>query len=97
MAPSPTFRIEHHTDQDRRVVEYLDDAVRHHRALDPYVDHLLVDGHTGWLVLIEQATGGVVARRCLRASPSEKWARQRRGLPTALPDGDHPGAFAGEA
>jgi hypothetical protein len=35
----------------------------HFRTLDPFYSRLVRDGHTGWLLLIDDRTGAVVARR----------------------------------
>ena|GEM_PF-6690310 len=35
------------------------------RTLDPFVSHLLLEGATGTVVLVDEATGWVVAKRSI--------------------------------
>ena len=70
MDPEPRYRIEHHTQEDRRVVGYLNEfEPAHHRSLELYAGRLLLDGHTGLVVLIDQTTETLVARRHIRPAP----------------------------
>jgi hypothetical protein len=48
-------------------------------ALAAYAGRLLLEGQTGWLALVDQATGQDVARRYLRAAPSPTWTKQKCG------------------
>lgn len=49
-------------------------CVPHHTALAPFAAHLALVGRaTGEVVLVDEATGTVVARRALRGSPRRGW------------------------
>lgn len=62
----PAYRIEHHRGDDPRLIlAFCDDARRPQTTLAPYAERLLEEGETGAVVLIDQATEEVVARRHL--------------------------------
>lgn len=82
---APRFRIEL-----RRVLGYSEDPEARVAALEPYAHQLLDGGVDGELLLVEQATGEVVARRAVwvpgsrpPVDESELWwgSRENAGLP----------------
>lgn len=60
------FRVEWHRNGDIVQLGVLTNARRHFRALDPYHSQLARDGQEGWLMLIDDATNEIVARRRLQ-------------------------------
>jgi len=46
------------------------DVFPHHSALEVYIPKMLAEGLTGWVVMVDEATDNVVARRRVRASGS---------------------------
>jgi hypothetical protein len=64
---SPRYRIEHHEPHQTRVVATLSDIQPHHRGLDVFVSQLLHHGKQGWVRLVDEATGRVVAKRRIAA------------------------------
>lgn len=78
------FRVEHREAGATAVLAHIADAFAHHTELTPYVTRILRDEPTtaGHLVLIDEATGGVVARRSLQRPPRapERWWRPPAGV-----------------
>jgi hypothetical protein len=69
MAPR-WFRIEHRTEEGVTALGRAPDLFPHPTALAPWVSRLLLAGATGGLVvLVDEATGGEVARHDLRRGP----------------------------
>jgi hypothetical protein len=63
---APAYRIEHHRGGDARLLlAFCDDARRPQMVLAPHADRLLEEGETGEVILVDQATEAVVARRDL--------------------------------
>ena len=68
----PAYRIEHHRGDDARLIlGFCDAAPSPQLTLARWAAQLLADGETGQVVLIDQATEAIVARRNLL----------RRGVP----------------
>ena len=71
VAPSSSnavrYRVEHHRPCRTRVLAVLDDARPNRRTLDPFLSRLILEGQTGWAVLVDESTGGVVTRRRIAA------------------------------
>jgi hypothetical protein len=66
------FRVEHRDRGERRVLGRVEGVFPHHTALAPYVARLLLDGASGEVVLVDEATEAVAARRILRpAAPRQ--------------------------
>ena len=64
--PRPTYRVEHRTDHLVADLGPLEDACPHHAALAPFTSFLRLSGAVeGEVVLIDIASGRVVARRAL--------------------------------
>jgi hypothetical protein len=62
----PAYRIEHQRSGDaRRILAFRENARRPQMVLTPYADWLLAEGEIGKVVLVDQATEEIVARRCL--------------------------------
>ncbi len=65
------WRVEHRTREGAAVLDERGLCFAHHRSLDPYVAQLALAGRTtGELVLVDPATGAVVARR--RVAPPRR-------------------------
>lgn len=64
------FRIELQSDGRSRVLGWAEGLAAHHHSLAPYVSRLRLEamGTLGFVVLVDEATGMVVARR--RLGPS---------------------------
>jgi hypothetical protein len=60
------YRVEHRAGDEVVVLGYLEGVAPHHTILVPFVSTLLHHGAGGQLVLIDTATGAVVARRRVR-------------------------------
>ena len=60
-----TYRIEHHRGDAAVVVGHSDDPMAPFTALPPHAMRLLDAGATGALLLVDEATGDVLARRAL--------------------------------
>ena len=65
MASPPAYRIEHRLGDAVAVVGFSDDLFSQYTALPPLAVRLLDVGASGVLLLVEQATGEVFARRAL--------------------------------
>ena len=65
-----TYRVEHRAAGTVRVLGELRDVPAHHATLAPFVSTILRAGGNGEVVLIEAATGAVVARR--KVAPARK-------------------------
>ncbi len=63
--PSSAYRIEHRRGDAVAVLAYTDDPLAQHSVLAPLAVQLVDVGATGTLVLIEEASGDVLARRAL--------------------------------
>jgi hypothetical protein len=63
MSINRSYRVELRTPGKVRLLGRLPDARPHFRALDPFASRLIRDGSQGWLMLVDEETGGVVARR----------------------------------
>jgi hypothetical protein len=63
------FRIEHRTGDGVTSLGRAADLFPHPTALAPFVSRLLMAGATGLVVLVDEATGGDVARHDLRRGP----------------------------
>lgn len=63
MSHTPQYRVEHRQPTRTTVMAVLPGAKPHRRTLDPFLSRLIHDGKTGWAVLVDDATGGVVTRR----------------------------------
>jgi len=70
MSHQSPFRVELRQPRRRVFLGTLVGARPHRRSLDPFLSRVLQDGENGWLVLINEDTGQVVARRriALRAA-----------------------------
>lgn len=68
MFTSRSYRVELRTPSKVQMLGRLPYARPHFRALDPFVSRLLRDGGRGWLMLVDEETGGVVARRRVGAA-----------------------------
>ena len=62
-SPPPRYRIEHRQPCRSTVLAVVTDPHPHRCTLDPFVSHLCLDGKHGAVVLVDEATGSVVARR----------------------------------
>ena len=63
MATLTGYRVEHRRPRRTTVMGVLPGGKPHRRALDPFLSRLVLDGQTGWAVLVDEATGAVVTRR----------------------------------
>lgn len=67
------WRVEHRCGAETAVLGYLDYAFAHHAELTPFVGHLRLAGRElGEVVLVDEATEVVVARRRLRRGPAPR-------------------------
>jgi hypothetical protein len=60
-----SYRVELRTPGKVRHLGRMPFARPHFRALDPFVSRLVREGAHGWLMLVDEETNGVVARRRL--------------------------------
>ena len=65
MPATAFYRIEHRQPTRITVLGVVTDVKPHRTTLDPFVSRLLLDQRSGSVVLVSEATGGVVARRQL--------------------------------
>ena len=72
-----TYRVEHRAGDRVRPLGELRGVPAHHATLDPFVSMLLRDGDGGEVVLVDTATGAVVARRRVRPFPAKPGDRFR--------------------
>lgn len=63
MPASVLYRIEHWQSSTTTVMGVITDEKPHPRTLDPFLSRLLLDQRSGSVVLVNEATGGIVARR----------------------------------
>lgn len=63
MSHQSPFRVELRQPQRRVFLGTLIGARPHRRSLDPFLSRVIQNGEKGWLVLINEDTGQVVARR----------------------------------
>ena len=70
--PPTRYRVEHHQPRQTRVIAILDGVLPHHRSLDVFVSQLLRQGKQGWVWLVNETTGGVVAKRRIEAPRSAR-------------------------
>jgi hypothetical protein len=61
----PRYRVEHREHGTIRPLGTIDHAFAHHTALDPFVSALVLAGEGGEVLLVDDATGAVVARRAV--------------------------------
>ena len=61
-----SFRVELRTDQTR-ILDRVVGVFPQFRTLDPYASRLIQDGEEGELLLIDEATEQVVARKIVKA------------------------------
>ena len=61
------FRVEHQDCLGRHTIGRVPNVFATHHALTPFLAHLLLDGATGEVVLIDELSGAEVARRFLNA------------------------------
>ena len=84
-----TYRVEHRTREGTAVLGQLSGAFPHHATLTPFVARLQAERAGGQLVLVDEATGAVVARRNLARRVRRHWApaagRGRRPAPAGVP------------
>jgi hypothetical protein len=90
MAPR-WYRIEHRTGDDVASLGRVADLTPHPASLTPFVSRLLLDGRTGVVVLVDEATGVEVARHELRRGPLRGPTAGRTAL--APPNGAGAGAL----
>jgi hypothetical protein len=57
------FRVELRQPRRVRHLGMITTTKPHFRTLDPFYSRLVRDGLTGWLLLIDDRTGAIVARR----------------------------------
>jgi hypothetical protein len=62
----PKYRVEHHDGRGVQMLGVVTDGAPHPSTLDLYLGRLLRAGAEGQLVLIDEASGRVVARRQVR-------------------------------
>ena len=60
---SVSYRVELHRDGEIRVLGRMTHARAHFRTLDPFLSQLTREGATGWLLLVDERTNEIVARR----------------------------------
>ena len=73
------YRIEHRENRLTTVLGVHTGTKLNWRTLDPYVSHLLLEGRTGTVVLVQDATGWVLARRTIeRAAVASIFSTPRR-------------------
>lgn len=65
MTQTTHFRVEHRQPGITRVLAILQNAKLHASTLDPFVSRLLYDGKQGTVVLVNEDTGAIVAKRRL--------------------------------
>ena len=71
----PAYRIEHRRlGEAAFILAFADDARRPQTALAPRADRLLAVGEAGEVVLVDQATEEVVARRLLLRFPKRRFS-----------------------
>ena len=73
--PEPVYRVEHRVRSKRTALGSLGGVRPHHMALEPFVGDLLRRGLTGEVVLVDEATGTVVARRRIAPFGPRAWRR----------------------
>lgn len=59
----PRYRVELHHDGEIRLLGQLVEARPHFRTLDPFLSQVTRDGLDGWLVLVDERSDKIVARR----------------------------------
>ena len=71
------YRVEHHAGDQVRALARIPDVYAHHTTLTPFRSRLLLAGiREGELVLIDEATGAIVA--CCPVRPQRRRASRRR-------------------
>lgn len=68
---SKTYRVEHREHGRVQSLGQLSGVALHHASLEVYVGELIRRGARGLLVLIDESTGDVVARRRVHPSVSD--------------------------
>ena len=59
----PTYRVELHRNGEVVLLGRRLEARPHFRTLDPYLSQLARDGMEGWLLLVDEQSNKIVARR----------------------------------
>lgn len=77
MAAPQRYRIEHREAGQHVCLGIVAGDFPHHATLDPFVSHLLRQGHAGEVLLIDDDSGDVITRR--RVSPYGTPAGKRFG------------------
>jgi hypothetical protein len=57
------YRVELHRDGEVILLGRMMEARAHFRTLDPFLSQLTREGAHGWLLLVDEATNEIVARR----------------------------------
>jgi len=65
MPTNRSYRVELRTPGKVKLLGRMPYARPHFRALDPFLSRLIREGAHGWLMLVDEETNGVVARRRL--------------------------------
>jgi hypothetical protein len=73
------YRVEHRDGDRVRVLGRLPDVTPHAATLAPFASRLVREGTPGELLLVEEATGTVVARQDLRPGPRRAPRRRADG------------------
>jgi hypothetical protein len=60
---SVTYRVELHREGEILILGRMTHARAHFRTLDPFLSQLTREGATGWLLLVDERTNEIVARR----------------------------------
>jgi hypothetical protein len=60
---SVSYRVELHRDGEIQVLGRMTHARAHFRTLDPFLSQLMRERITGWLLLVDERTNEIVARR----------------------------------
>jgi hypothetical protein len=60
---SVSYRVELHQDGEIQVLGRMTHARAHFRTLDPFLSQLTRERITGWLLLVDERTNEIVARR----------------------------------
>lgn len=64
---SSSYRVELHHDGEIRLLGRMVEARPHFRTLDPFLSQVTRDGVDGWLVLVDERSDKIVARRRVTA------------------------------
>jgi hypothetical protein len=72
------YGVEHHEQGRVQSLGQLTGVAPHHTSLEIYVGKLLCRGARGLLLLIDEATGAIVARRAVRPFAAKPRTRSRQ-------------------